>query len=226
MSAGWPPIAGVVVAAGRGTRAGLDKVWADLGGRPLLLHSVATLAACGIRPLVLVVAPERLAAAHGLPDVDRVVPGGERRRDSVQNGLLALPAEAEWVLVHDGARPFVSPAVVAATVAAALEVGAAVPGVPLVDTVKRVRAGRVVETVPREELRAVQTPQVFRRALLQAALERFAEDVSDEAALVERLGQPVAVAPGDPANFKVTTAEDLERARALVARRAAGATGG
>ncbi|MEX2445873.1 MAG: 2-C-methyl-D-erythritol 4-phosphate cytidylyltransferase, partial [Dehalococcoidia bacterium] len=126
--------------------------------------------------------------------------------------------EAAWYLVHDGARPLATPALAARVLQAAREHGAAVPGVPVVDTVKRVDGtGRVLDTFDRAELRAVQTPQAFRGELLRRAHAEVREDVTDDAAMLERLGCPVVVVDGDPANRKVTTPEDLVIARALLA---------
>lgn len=154
-------------------------------------------------------AVREIGAELGLGDL-RIVPGGSRRRDSVAAGLAAA-GDAEIVLVHDAARPLVSAALIEAVIAAARAHGAATAAVPSVDTVKRVRGGMVVETVPRDQLVSVQTPQGFATALLRRAHAVDPdEDVSDDCLLVERLGEPVAVVPGEPANRKVTHPEDLE----------------
>jgi 2-C-methyl-D-erythritol 4-phosphate cytidylyltransferase len=203
----------VLVAAGTGRRMGFDKVWAEVDGKPLLAHAVAAARAAGPRALVLVVAPDRASDARQLASEAQVVVGGERRRDSVAAGLHV--ARGEWVAVHDAARAFAPAALYARGLAAAQPSGAAVPGLPLVDTIKRVVDGRVVETPARAAHVAVQTPQIFRRTVLAAALAQFADDVTDEAALVERLGIAVAVFDGDPRAFKVTTPLDFALARAL-----------
>jgi 2-C-methyl-D-erythritol 4-phosphate cytidylyltransferase len=164
------------------------------------------------------VAPSRLAEGRalvaGLAVPAVAVPGGARRQDSVRNGLLAL-GPCEWVAVHDAARPFATREVLLRTLAAAQATGAAVPAVPVADTVKRVRDRIVVETLPRAELWAVQTPQVFRGALLAQAHRAAVDDATDDAALVERLGARVAIAEGAYNNVKITTPEDMARARVL-----------
>jgi 2-C-methyl-D-erythritol 4-phosphate cytidylyltransferase len=205
----------VIVAAGSSIRMGFDKIWADLGGRPLLAHSVHVARCCRPAELVVVVAPERVAAARELAPAATVVDGGARRRDSVAAGLAATAAP--WVAVHDAARALVAPRLFRAGFAAARATGAALPALPLKDTVKRVVGGRVRATLPRAEHVVVQTPQVFRRDLLERALALSDEDVTDEAALVERLGVEVATFEGDERNFKVTTPFDLALARRLLA---------
>ena len=214
-------VGAIVVAAGRSTRAGQDKIWADLDGRPLLARTLAALAqAPEIDALALVVHPEREADARALLDAlglgAEVRPGGARRRDSVRSGLQALH-DCQWVVVHDGARPFVRPDLPRLGLEAARATGAAVAAIRSRDTVKRVQEGLVTATPPREEMWLVQTPQVFRFELLAAALESSDEDVTDEATLLERMGIAVRVFPGAPDNLKVTTPEDLELARAWCA---------
>jgi 2-C-methyl-D-erythritol 4-phosphate cytidylyltransferase len=205
----------IVVAAGRGERFGADKVWEPLGGQPLVACSLATLGAPPVDRVALVVAPARLADGRALAKLLAVrcvvVPGGARRQDSVRNGLLAL-GPCDWVAVHDAARPFATCDLLVRTLAAAQATGAAVPVVPLTDTIKRVRDGLVVETVPRADLWAVQTPQVFRGALLAQAHRAASDDATDDAMLVERLGTRVAVAEGAYNNVKITTAEDMDLA--------------
>lgn len=190
------------------------------------------------------------ALAAAFPKVTAIVPGGETRAASVRNGLDALPAGIEIVLVHDAARPLVSADVIDRVIAAVMQTGAAVPGLPLSDTVKRVDAsGMVRATVPRAEtlggeivtgLTAVQTPQGARVEVLRAAYARFDKnspspaakrgnwerglggeggEPTDEASLIEALGLPVAVVPGDPANIKITRPEDLVFAERLLAGR-------
>ena len=221
-------VGAVLVAAGRSTRMGFDKLWAELENRPVVDWSLQAIAAsCAVDRLVLVVARERLAdaalliAPYELPAM--AVPGGERRRDSVAAGVRVL-ADCRWVLVHDGARPFLTPELVRRGLDAARGTGAAVAAVPVRDTIKRVRGSVVVQTLARAELWAVQTPQVFRRDLLRDALGASDEDVTDEATLVERCGGAVRVFPGDGSNLKITMPEDLELARALIERRTRGPT--
>jgi 2-C-methyl-D-erythritol 4-phosphate cytidylyltransferase len=193
---------------------GFDKVWADLDGQPLLTHALSTARRLGPAELVLVVAAERVEEAAALAPDARVVAGGARRRDSVANGLAAC--HAEWVAVHDAARALAPARLFADGLAAARSSGAAVPVIPVVDTIKQVVDGRVHGTLDRAAHALVQTPQVFRRDLLLQALGSTDQDVTDEATLVERLGLRVATFPGDERNFKITTPLDLELARLLV----------
>jgi 2-C-methyl-D-erythritol 4-phosphate cytidylyltransferase len=152
------------------------------------------------------------------------VPGGKRRQDSVRLGLEALRpgsgqalGECEYVAVHDGGRPLVSSALIGRGLEAARETGAAVPAVPLADTVKEASAdGLVVRTLDRRRLWAAQTPQVFRYDLLMRAHREVMADVTDDAGMLEALGLPVRIFPGDRRNIKVTTAEDLELVRAYL----------
>ncbi|RJQ08367.1 MAG: 2-C-methyl-D-erythritol 4-phosphate cytidylyltransferase [Dehalococcoidia bacterium] len=204
---------------------GVDKLWADLLGQPLVARSIATLGTLeGVRALILAGPAERHpdllacaadAAARGV-DV-RCVEGGARRQDSVAAAIAAAP-DAAWYLVHDGARPFVSAALARRVIEGAHRHGAAIPGIPVTDTVKHIDAdGRILATVERSSLRAVQTPQAFAGPLLRRAHAEVSGDVTDDAAMVEWLGVPVFVVPGDPANVKVTTPTDLTIARALLA---------
>jgi len=217
----------ILVAAGRGERMGADrpKAFLALGGQPLLLRAALALeAASPVEAVVVVVPAEEIEAARGmlapLRKLRAVVAGGARRQDSVLEGLKQAPDGFEGVvLVHDAARPLVEVALVEAVCRAAAESGAALPVLGLVDTVKRVRDGRVIETVDRRELGAAQTPQGFRFALLARAYEQAFRDrveLTDEASAVERLGEPVVAVPGSTRNRKITTPEDLAWAEALL----------
>ncbi len=211
----------VIVAAGRGTRMGEDKVWLPLGDLPVVAYSVLAFAGCLARgSLVVVVSPHNLKLGRDLLsrlEVDGTVcSGGQRRQDSVQRGLEAV-GDVDLVAIHDGARPLVSRTLIEACYAAAERDGAAVAAVPVRDTLKRVSAdGWVGETVDRSGLWAVQTPQTFRADLIRGAYRSLDREVTDDAAAVELLGHPVRVVPGDPRNLKLTTREDLELARALL----------
>jgi 2-C-methyl-D-erythritol 4-phosphate cytidylyltransferase len=224
---GGEPVGAIIVAAGRSTRMGFDKLWADLGGMPVLAWSLSTLASCdAIDRLVVVTSDDRADDAWRM--VGRTVParlraltvvGGERRRDSVEAGLRALEG-CTWVLVHDAARPFVSEPMVERGLDEVARTGACVAALPSRDTIKRVDLdGTVLETPPREQLWTVQTPQVFRRSLVLDALAATDDDATDEAALVERMGGTVRVFEGDVKAFKITTPHDLEIARALLTLR-------
>lgn len=205
------PVWAVVVAAGSGSRFGGGKQYEKLRGVRLIDWAVAavTPATDGV---VVVVPPDR---AHEREAVDATVAGGSTRSASVRAGLAAVPADAEIVVVHDAARPLAS-AALCQRVIDAIRAGAdaAVPGVPVVDTLKRVSDTRVVETVDRTGLVAVQTPQAFRSAVLRAAHDGD-PDATDDAALVERVGGSVVVVPGEPRNLKVTEPDDVRVLEAL-----------
>jgi 2-C-methyl-D-erythritol 4-phosphate cytidylyltransferase len=229
------PVGAVVVAAGRSTRFGQDKLFLPLAGVPVLARALRAFEECpsvGVVALVLNEANrragEQLVQEHGLTKVRHLCVGGARRQDSVLAGLQAV-AGCEWVAIHDGARPLVTPELIERGLAAARATGAAIPGVPLKDTVKVVIStgsvgatgpGELVESTPeRARLRAIQTPQVFRRDLLMAAYAQATGEVTDDAALLEALGHPVLVYPGAHDNLKITTAEDLDVAETLLRRR-------
>jgi 2-C-methyl-D-erythritol 4-phosphate cytidylyltransferase len=202
----------VLVAAGEGRRFGGPKALVDLEGRTLLERAASAFAA--LRDRVAVVRKEDVARVR-LPGW-KVVAGGPRRRDSVRNGVAALSQGTQVVLVHDAARPLVPVALVERVLAALAVHAAVVPAVPVSDTMKRVRGDAVAETLDREALVAVQTPQGFRVDLLRRALARDDGDATDEAALVERLPAEVRTVAGDPLNLKVTGPEDLALLRALL----------
>ncbi len=227
----------IVVAAGASRRmGGVDKLMAPIGDRPLLAWTLAAVAAAPeVERIVLVVAGDAVApvrAADWLPgSVIDVVGGGDRRQQSTAAGLRVLTsldgrdpgAGDRVVLVHDGGRPVVSAALVGAVTRAAAAHGAAIPVVPIVETIKRIDGDLVAATVDRAELGAAQTPQGVRRSILLAALERFPADGpqtwTDEAGLLEACRIPVHAIPGEPMNLKVTTLDDLGRAtHALLGR--------
>ena len=224
-SAGTGRTAAIIVAAGSSRRMkGIDKLLEPLGGRPVVAHSLDAFARHpGIDEIVVVVSESNREAIAELADSvaggrTAVVLGGRRRRDSVLNGLQALTAACEYVVVHDAARPFVDAAMIDAAVAGAREVGAALCAIPVSDTVKRAEpSGRVSSTVTREGLWLAQTPQAFRRDLLLRAHETIDLDVTDDAALIELLGEPVKLVMGSRRNIKVTLPEDLALAEALLA---------
>jgi 2-C-methyl-D-erythritol 4-phosphate cytidylyltransferase len=224
-----PRSVAVLVAAGRGERMGAarPKAFLPLAGRPLLLRAAEAFEATAEVEAIVAVVPagEQRAAREllaSLGKVTAVVAGGATRQDSVRAGLDAIePAFDGIVLVHDAARALVEPALIAAVARAAAEAGAAIPVLPLVDTIKRVREGDVRETLDRSELAAAQTPQGVRRALLAEALSAAARDgvrLTDEAMAVERLGGRVAAVVGSPRNLKITTPHDLRWAELLLAR--------
>ncbi len=221
----------IIVAAGSSTRmGGGDKQFADLNGEPVLGFSLKVFAQHKkIAGIVLVLSSENLDRGRGyvseigLEDVIVCVRGGDRRQDSARIGLETLTSSApgaEFIAVHDGARPFVDEAMLERGLAAARETGAAVAAVPVKDTIKVSGADRVVtQTLDRQGLWAVQTPQIFRKEVLSAAYDTVSADVTDDASMVELAGNPVAVFDGHPENIKITTPDDLLVAGLIASRR-------
>ncbi len=230
-----PRTAVLVPAAGRGERLGpgAPKALRQLGGVPMLVHAVRALAQSRAVDLVVVAAPPgdvdevaALVSPHGDSADVMVVAGGDTRQGSVARALIALPDDVDVVLVHDAARPLVPSELVTAVVAAVRSGhDAVVPGLTVVDTIKRINAHDDVEqTVDRTVLRAIQTPQGFTRSVLQRAHAAADDDVTDDAGLVERIGVTVHVIPGHEDALKVTRPFDVLVAEAILARRrAAGA---
>jgi 2-C-methyl-D-erythritol 4-phosphate cytidylyltransferase len=229
---GLPPDVGVVIAAGgRGERAGAGepKQFRPIAGVPMLLRSIRPFGAHPRVRHIVVALPAEAADAppSWLAEVAgaglTLVVGGDTRAASVRNGLSSLDPECHLVLVHDAARPFVAPEIVDAVCTRAAEGVAAVPAVPVSDTIKRVDDGHaVIETVDRAGLWRAQTPQGFPRAMLEEAFGRVADrpnpDYTDEAALVEACGFPVQVVPDRASNLKITTPADFLLAEALLAQ--------
>jgi 2-C-methyl-D-erythritol 4-phosphate cytidylyltransferase len=222
----------IIVAAGRGERmeGGVPKAFLPLGGVPMLVHSVRVFAAAPSVTAIVVVVPaarvdEVRAMLGGIAKPVTVVGGGAQRQDSVRAGLDAAPAEFDGIiLVHDAARPFVDVATVEAVAEVALEMGAAIPTLPVTDTIKRMEQGAVRGTIDRGSLAAAQTPQAFTASLLRRAYDAAQRDgaaLTDEAMAVERLGGSVAAVPGQTVNRKLTTPDDLVWAEDVLRRRAA-----
>jgi 2-C-methyl-D-erythritol 4-phosphate cytidylyltransferase len=205
----------VIVAAGDGRRFGRQKQFASLGGK-LVVEWSAAAARPSVDGLVLVVPADRIADISVHAGAELVVAGGASRSESVRAGLAVVPDDAEVILVHDAARPFASPALFRAMVAA-IRAGhaGAVPGVPVLDTIKQVENGVVTTTLERDELIAVQTPQAFRAEALRVAHASEAE-ATDDAALLEKAGYPVVVIEGELSNRKLTDAGDLDLFERLV----------
>jgi 2-C-methyl-D-erythritol 4-phosphate cytidylyltransferase len=219
----------IIAAAGAGTRLASDrpKQFLLLAGTPVIIHTLKVFEQCESIHEVIVVLPAAesagflsLAGKFGLRKVARVVPGGVTRADSVKRGLLAIrAATAEIVAVHDGVRPFVTTEEIDAVVAAAQADGAAILVAPVTDTIKQVNERRVLRSLDRGELRRALTPQCFRYELLRNAfVNADVNDLSltDESALVEQLGHPISVIEGSARNIKITTAEDLAIAGAML----------
>lgn len=221
--------AAVIVAAGSSSRMeGRDKLWIPLAGRITLARTIDVFDASPIiDTIILVLNAERITSAtalcqqEGWRKIAGIVAGGARRQDSVRIGLDALLKFAPttgWVMIHDGARPLVTPSLLEAGLQAAQEYQAAIAAVPVKDTIKQVQQGWIDTTLDRSQLWAIQTPQVFSLSLIHRAhhTHQAQQDVTDDAALLEQLGLPVAIFPGSYTNIKITTQEDLLIAEALI----------
>jgi 2-C-methyl-D-erythritol 4-phosphate cytidylyltransferase len=223
-------VCAVVPAGGTGTRMGgtVPKQFLELNGKPILYYTLKTLQDCGIISELILVVPEKeydnaCTDWLGKPEiVTKVVVGGKKRQDSVYNGFCELSQKTEIVLVHDGVRPFLSHQMIQKSVDAAREYGAAITAIPVNDTIKRVDdSGLVSQTVDREGLWRVQTPQVFRYELLQEAFKKANSEKfygTDEGTLIEHLGKPVKVVEGSEQNIKITRPEDLRLSEIFISK--------
>jgi 2-C-methyl-D-erythritol 4-phosphate cytidylyltransferase len=225
-------VVAIIPAAGSGRRMGsaVEKQFLHLRGIPLIAHTLRVFEQSPkIDGIVLAVAPQQrltleneVLSPHPCKKLIQVVDGGAERQDSVANGLGAIPLECELVVVHDGVRPLVSIDLLETVVEAAQQYGAAIAALPAGDTVKQADSQKVVATLERETIWLAQTPQVFQAKLLRKAYENIAKDqvvVTDDAALVERLGVAVHLVHGSPENIKVTTPADLVVAEAILTQR-------
>ena len=223
-------VCAIVPAGGSGTRMGgtVPKQFQSLNGKPILYHTIKTLQNCEtISEIILVVPEKEYETANTdwlgkLEIVKKVVIGGEKRQDSVYNGFCEVSKDSEIVLVHDGVRPFLSQKMIADSIDAAREYGAAITAIPVHDTIKRVdTSGLVSQTIDREGLWRVQTPQAFRYSLLLDAFNKAKTENfygTDEGALIEHLGEPVKIVEGLEQNIKITRPEDLELSKAFISR--------
>jgi 2-C-methyl-D-erythritol 4-phosphate cytidylyltransferase len=216
-------VSAIVVAAGDSQRmGGVDKMFAPIAGRPVIARVIDTFQKCKrIDQIIVVINSKnieecrRLAAAEGWSKVTDVCLGGKQRQDSVVEGLKRLKY-AGWVVIHDGARPLVTKELIEKGLEAAKETGAAVAAVPVTDTIKVAGADAIVRhTLQRQNLRAVQTPQVFRIDIIENTYQHVFGDVTDDASLVEKAGYEVKLYPGSYDNIKITTPADLAMAEAL-----------
>jgi len=226
-------VTAVIAAGGSGSRmgAGTNKQYLDLLGKPLLAHTLEVFQLSGLVMDVAVVVPakdkeycvQNIIKPFGFTKVRTVVAGGMERQESVFNGLMNLPAEGEFVAVHDGARPLLLPEVLEKVIRAAFDFGCAAAAVPVKDTIKvSDDSGFIVSTPERDRLWSVQTPQVFKKDILvraHAEGRKNATLATDDAALVEKLGLPVKLVQASYENIKVTTPEDLELAALILERR-------
>ena len=220
----------IVVAAGKGTRLGGDrpKQFLELAGVPIIVHALRQFERCReISEVVTVLPAEETAGFESavnrfnLQKVKRVIAGGATRAQSVRRGLESI-ADANIIAIHDGVRPFVTPDEIDRVVQAAEQNEAAILTAPVSDTIKRIEANRIVETLPRAELRRALTPQCFRFALIKRAyqdldaLEAEGHDVTDDSLLIERLGIEVVSVEGSARNIKLTREEDLVIAESIL----------
>jgi 2-C-methyl-D-erythritol 4-phosphate cytidylyltransferase len=225
----------IIAAAGQGTRMGgkRAKQFLELGGTPIIIHTLRAFERCEVIQEIILVLPAvdlagflAIAQKYGLQKLARIVPGGTTRADSVLRGLQAVrPATAEIVSVHDGVRPFVTSDEIRKTVQAAEANEAAILVASPTDTVKEVKGGTVLRTHQRTNLRLALTPQCFRYALLRRAYEDVDVldlELTDESALVERLGVPITIVEGSARNIKITREEDIVIGEALLKEMRAG----
>ncbi len=222
-------VGAIIPAAGRGKRIGasVPKQFLEIQGRPLLHHTLTVFASCKLIDYVVLVMPRTDVDEMGedwlnkYEIVREVVVGGEQRQDSVYNGFNSLEEGTDIVVVHDGVRPFTTPQMITATVEAAQQHGAAITAIPVSDTVKQAADGFVKQTVSRDGLWRVQTPQAFQCGLLQQAFKKAKKDSyygTDEGSLVEYLGERVKIVPGSELNIKITRKEDLVLGESLLSR--------
>ena len=218
----------VVPAAGRSLRMGEDKLFLPVGEVPVILRTLRVLESSDYITEIIVVTREenivpmgQLCKDAALGKVRKIVVGGETRTASVLAGIREADPASELIAVHDGARPLVTVEIINAAIEKAAQRGAAVPAVPMKDTVKRAVSGVVEATLDRSTLYAVQTPQVFEHGLIQGALEKAVADgaeITDDCSAVERIGMPVCLTEGSYDNIKITTPEDLAVAEAILER--------
>jgi len=219
-----PKVGAIIAAAGESRRMnGIDKVFAPLGGKPVISRVLDAFEKCeSINQIIVVVSENNVAKCRELiagkkqSKLIEVCVGGKRRQDSVAAGLAKLN-ECDWVVIHDGARPLVTKELIERGLEAAKETGAAVAAVPVTDTIKIADDDRIVlETPVRQNLWAVQTPQVFRAGVISKAYQKAEGEVTDDASLVEALGNKVKLYMGSYDNIKITSASDLLVAEALL----------
>jgi 2-C-methyl-D-erythritol 4-phosphate cytidylyltransferase/2-C-methyl-D-erythritol 4-phosphate cytidylyltransferase/2-C-methyl-D-erythritol 2,4-cyclodiphosphate synthase len=224
-------VTAIVLAAGAGRRIGADvsKTYLSIAGRPLVLRALDRMfAAKAVEEVILVVAENELARCDAMLRADAALinrpwvlqSGGSTRQQSARRGLEKASADADIIVIHDGARPFVSVALIDRLVEAAAEKGAVVAGLPVRDTIKVVGSDGLIQSTPeRRSLWEIQTPQVFRRELIVAAheaAEKSGVEATDDAMVVERFGKPVYVLEGERTNFKITLPEDVWLAEMMI----------
>jgi len=224
-------VTAVIPTAGSGMRMGLKeaKQYLEIGGKPLLVHTLRTFQECHLVDSIIVVVPEKdvdycihqMVPRYQLSKVYKVIGGGERRQDSVRNGIEAVADSCKWVLIHDGVRPFVSIELIEKVIKAARRYRAVITGLPVTETIKRADSkANVLKTIERNALWHIQTPQIFTREDIhlahQEALKRGWTEATDDASLVEKMGISAKIIEGEERNIKITTPHDLQVARFLL----------
>ena len=220
-------VGAIIVAAGDSQRMGqVDKIFASLCGKPILAVVVEVFQQCSLIDEIIIVLSEKnlrrgrsLVKRYAWSKITGVCLGGARRQDSVREGLNMLN-NCDWVVIHDGARPLITAAIIENGLTEALKHGAAIAGISVSDTIKFVSSESLVrETLRRKDLRAIQTPQIFHYDIISKAYRQLTAEVTDDAAAVEQLNYKVNVFPGSYENIKVTTREDLDLARLIMKKR-------
>lgn len=222
-------LAAIVLAAGKGLRleSKIPKPLARINSKPVIIYSLETLSRHPLVKYIILVVNSKNSKSIikevkklRIKKIEKIIQGGRRRQDSVLNGLKALDNDTHLVLIHDAARPFIDKDTLSGVIKTAKESGAAIVGVPVKSTIKRISDKFIVkETIERKGLWEIQTPQVFKKDLILRAYKKFGKtDVTDDAMLVERLGEKVSVVLGSYNNIKITTPEDLKLAKAITKR--------
>ena len=215
-----PPVTtAIIVAAGSGKRMGTEirKQFLTLFGRPVLSHTIEAVEKCNLVGSIIIVTNEEdiltvkdIVSSAACEKVSAIVAGGATRAQSVRNGLNELPKDTEIVLIHDGVRPVVAESLIENVIMDARKHGAAALGVKIKDTIKTVdKDGFIAETLDREKMVAIQTPQCFQYDIIKRAYENFSADATDDCSLVETLGERIKITEGSYTNIKLTTKEDM-----------------
>ena len=230
---GKPPFCSVVIAAAGSSErmCGEDKLFVDIAGTPALAHTLAAFQSIGLVSEIIVVARAEkfehigeLCRQHGIEKATKVMAGGRTRLESVMNGVLAVSKKARIIAIHDGARPCVDSGVIERAISSASKHHAVAPAVPVSSTLRKAENGTVLETVDRDGLFEIQTPQVFTAEIIKAALTNAinkSAEVTDDCMAAELIGVKVRITEGSRSNIKLTTCEDIAIAEAILKKRMA-----